>query len=461
MENLTIPENTTLVTLDVTSLYTNMPHDDGIVTCRTMWEQRTAHEPPTECLVEMLTLVLKYNNFTFDANHYLQINGTAMGTIMAPSYANIFMGNLEERLLLSSLKQPLSWFRFIDDVNMKWIHSDKELDEFFEHANSIHPSIKFTQEVSKTKISFLDTTTTVKEGNMTTDLYFKPTDKHQYLSPSSCHPKHCFKSIPFNQAIRVKQICSTVETIKHRLGDLRHHLKRQGYNDRVIESGFSKTSENNRNDLLEYKEKKINNRVPLVLTYHPSLEKISGIVSHHWKEIEKSEALAKLFPEPPVVAFRRHKSIKDTLVRAAVSRPSSTVGQCQPCGDKRCKCCLQLQHAQVFHSKTTGKEYKIFCNVNCKTPNVVYLLDCHICGWQCVGESVQPFNKRMNGHRSDHTKKTLLLVSQHFVSPGYSLDDFGRSKIYIIDHNPCWKEIKDKKERVFGSASYNHYIRRA
>ena len=36
---------------------------------------------------------------------------------------------------------------------------------------------------------------------------------------------------------------------------------------------------------VEYKEKKINKRVPLVLTYHPSLEKISGIVRHHWKEI--------------------------------------------------------------------------------------------------------------------------------------------------------------------------------
>jgi hypothetical protein len=39
-----------------------------------------------------------------------------------------------------------------------------------------------------------------------------------------------------------------------------------GYNDKVIESGFSKASEINRNDLLEYKEKKINKRVPLVLT---------------------------------------------------------------------------------------------------------------------------------------------------------------------------------------------------
>jgi hypothetical protein len=40
-------------------------------------------------------------------------------------------------------------------------------------------------------------------------------------------------------------------------------LKRRGYNDKVIDSGFSKASEINRNDLLEYKEKKINKRVPL------------------------------------------------------------------------------------------------------------------------------------------------------------------------------------------------------
>ena len=97
----------------------------------------------------------------------------------------------------------------------------------------------------------------------------------------------------------------------------------------------------------------------------------------------------------------------------------------------------------------TGKEYKIFCNVNCKTPNVVYLLDCHVCGSQYVGENAQPFNKRMNGHRSDLTKKTLLPVSQHFASPGHSLNDFGRSKIYIIDHNPSWKENQKQKRESF------------
>ena len=104
-------------------------------------------------------------------------------------------------------------------------------------------------------------------------------------------------------------------------------------------------------------------------------------------------------------------------------------------------------HAQVFHSKTTGKEHKIFYNVNCKTPNVVYLLDCRICGLQDVGEIVQSFNKRMNGHRSDLTKKTLLPVSQHFVSPEHSLDDFGRSKIYIIDHNPSCPRKENQRQK--------------
>jgi hypothetical protein len=46
-------------------------------------------------------------------------------------------------------------------------------------------------------------------------------------------------------------------------------------------------------------------------------------------------------------------------------------------------------------------------------------------------------------------KKTLLPVSQHFAAPGHSLDDFGRSKIYIIDHNQSWKENQRQKRESF------------
>jgi hypothetical protein len=52
-------------------------HNDGIEACREAWDQRAVKEPPTECLVQLLTLVLKHNNFIFNGEHFLQINGTA------------------------------------------------------------------------------------------------------------------------------------------------------------------------------------------------------------------------------------------------------------------------------------------------------------------------------------------------------------------------------------------------
>jgi hypothetical protein len=118
-----LPSNTTLVT----SLYTNIPHSDGIEACKDIWESRSVKVPPTDCLVTMLTMVLKKNNFTFNGDHYLQINGTTMCIKMAPSYANTFMGKFEKQLLESSIERPFSWYRFIDDVDMKWTQSDEEL----------------------------------------------------------------------------------------------------------------------------------------------------------------------------------------------------------------------------------------------------------------------------------------------------------------------------------------------
>ncbi|XP_071145079.1 uncharacterized protein [Mytilus edulis] len=257
MESLNpLPPETILVSLDVTSLYTNIPHDEGIEACREVWNSRNTLHPPTECLIQLLTLVLKCNNFTFNGEHFLQVNGTAMGTKMAPSYANIFMGKLEQRILNSFLYQPLSWFRFIDDIDMKWDNTEQELELFIQHANDAHPSIKFTYEISDSKITFLDTTTQVRDGNIFTDLYCKPTDKHQYLSPSSCHPKHCTKSIPYSQAIRIKRICSTNDVAKKRLQELRGHLKHRGYKRKDIDKGFSRASNISRDELLQYKVKK-------------------------------------------------------------------------------------------------------------------------------------------------------------------------------------------------------------
>ena len=52
----------------------------------------------------------------------------------------------------------------------------------------MHPTIKFTADWSKTSINFLDVTVAIAEGLIETCIYVKPTDGHQYLLSSSCHP---------------------------------------------------------------------------------------------------------------------------------------------------------------------------------------------------------------------------------------------------------------------------------
>ena len=107
--------------------------------------------------MELLTLVLTLNNFQFKGEDYLQVGGTAMGTRVAPSYANVFMSQFEEKHVYTYRLKPLARYRYIDDVFCIWQHGDIELNNFVAHLNNTHDTIKFSMETSKVEIGFLDT----------------------------------------------------------------------------------------------------------------------------------------------------------------------------------------------------------------------------------------------------------------------------------------------------------------
>lgn len=130
-----------------------------------------------------------------------------MGTKFAPAFANIFMADLETRLLNIALYKPWLWWRFLDDIFTIWTHGRALLDLFLENLNQFHPIVKFTHEISRTSLPYLDVMVSIEDGHISTDLYRKPTDSHQYLHSNSCHPAHIKKAIPFSQALRLKRIC--------------------------------------------------------------------------------------------------------------------------------------------------------------------------------------------------------------------------------------------------------------
>ena len=124
------------------------------------YENFHAQKPPiaTNFLREMLSLKLKENSFQFNGKDYLQTHRTAMGTKMAVAFANIFMASIVKEILRQSVNKPLTWKRFIDDVVNLWDTNKEEIEHFIEQANSYHPTIKLTAEVSPLETTFLDTT---------------------------------------------------------------------------------------------------------------------------------------------------------------------------------------------------------------------------------------------------------------------------------------------------------------
>ena len=87
-------------------------------------------------ILEFSELVLNSNQFKFLGQHYLQTSGTAMGTKMAPSCADLFMGVLEKQMLSSYKHKPLVYFRYIYEIFMIWTDGEDSLNEFLTHYNS-------------------------------------------------------------------------------------------------------------------------------------------------------------------------------------------------------------------------------------------------------------------------------------------------------------------------------------
>ena len=85
-----------LFTMDVKSLYTVIPHKDGLLALKHFLDKREIQIPPTATLVCLAELVLTTNAFLFNNEAFIQTSGVAMGSKLGPAYACLFVGHQEE-----------------------------------------------------------------------------------------------------------------------------------------------------------------------------------------------------------------------------------------------------------------------------------------------------------------------------------------------------------------------------
>ena len=93
-----------------------------------------------------------------------------------------------------------------------------------------------------------------------------------------------------------------------------------------------------RADLLRKHKKEVDNRIPVVLTYHPALTKVYQILEKPHRHTLKSLRLTAVLPSPPRLAFRNPKTLKDHLVRSKLKTNYEKRGV-TICGRKNCEIC--------------------------------------------------------------------------------------------------------------------------
>ena len=206
--------------LDVSSLYTNMPwvrSADAGRRIRDNWCERNDPDHPIrgDHLFNLILIVLLLSVFLFNGRAYRQRVGMGMGVSLAVEVANFFMSLLLVEFFSSHPRwlAHIPFLRRYIDALFGFFNGDRALfDEFVAEINtwSLQTGwmVQFAPVSFGCTVPFLDVLVYVKNLTWQTRLFCKPTDLHAFLHTSSFHPAHVVKNIPFGVALRIRRICS-------------------------------------------------------------------------------------------------------------------------------------------------------------------------------------------------------------------------------------------------------------
>jgi len=435
VKNLVIPANALFFSLDVDSLYTNIPIEAGLETVKKVFLEYPKEDRPDEEVLKLLKINLTRNDFVFNEEFYLQVKGTAMGKRFAPAYANIFMANWEEGALAKCPKKPLHYVRYLDDIWGVWGDSLEDFNQFMQILNTHDPSITLKHEVNQFSIDFLDTTVYkgsnfALNGKLDVKVFFKKTDTHALLFKSSFHPQHTFKGLVKSQLLRFFRICTKSDDFWEAVKILFRALRKRGYSRSFL-----------RRCLGSFKERKLihpRRMIPLITQFSSISRELNFRLKKNFDLVLGQTELLNDFDI--ISAYKKNNNLKDLLVRAKL-RP------------------LQQSHRHMENfcslkyvkNSVDKRIFKLTQDFLPQTTNVIYYIFCTKCDKKYVGETRNSIRMRMWQHKYNivNKKEIQTPLVRHFILHG-----FQALRIAGIQSNITWTT----KERRAKERQWIHWL---
>jgi hypothetical protein len=315
----------TLVAVDIVSLYPSMPQQDTVKQLDDFLRELSPEVMPDQLritLVQLTELILTNNLLQFNNRTYKQVQGTAMGTNLAPPVANIFVF-MATRTFFN--QHGCIAFRFIDDIVGLIPLSVEAIKTWWtSELQNVHPNLRFTVDTSPTHAVFLDLVVSKRpdfenSGHFQTKLYQKTLNAYLYIPFLSYHPLHQKKGWITGELKRYVRLCSHRTEYLAIREKFYFRLKARGYPKALLQRWFKMVVYADRRQLL-YGQQVPRTRPTLrmVLPLHPAMEWVASLD----RATLSLGALESAHDSHcPITKIYKHpKTTRDYLVRADFRR---------------------------------------------------------------------------------------------------------------------------------------------
>ncbi|XP_067618087.1 uncharacterized protein [Eurosta solidaginis] len=387
IKNLTIEDDETLISLDVVSLFTNIPIHFAIGTIMKQWTGLQNHTKISKTqFLKILEFCLRENNyFVHDGTFYQQTYGMPMGNPLSPTIADIVLDKIIDDSIteLRSKDIHVKYItKYVDD--MFAIVKINDVEEILKIFNGQHTKIKFTLErETNNKLAFLDIEVHNTENKIRTNWYKKAVASSRMIHYLSNHPWSQKKNTAIGFIKKVYSL-SDQEFMEENKRNIKNILQKNGYPNAVIEAFITAAENKTRNCNINTEREDNNNKIYIGVTYVPQLTDNNTL-----GKIIKSNNLS--------YAHKPHHTIRSIYTKTK---------------DKINK---EQLHNVVYEIQCKGKQGE-----SC---NKVY-----------IGTTKRSLETRVNEHKSDaKNNKYTTALSQHLIENNHTAD-FNNTKILDVEN---------------------------
>ena len=228
----------TMVSFDVSSLFTNVPLNETIDIDRVYSNDAVITPPIKRTVFRKMLVLCSRGMFVYNGDWYEQIDGVAMGSPLAPTLANMFLADIECRLPMNKQNSPQNfpklYLRYVDDTFCLF-ECKSHYKQFLDTLNSLHPNLNFTVEVASNTMPFLDVCVKIEEDKFETIVFRKKTHTNVFLNRHAAAPNAWKKGLIFCLLHRAKMICSSMSLFWEEVGKLRVMFSLNGYSFRYFD----------------------------------------------------------------------------------------------------------------------------------------------------------------------------------------------------------------------------------